>query len=273
MPTTTPNLLRFPASTDTPNVPRDEQRIAEDVELALVGCKLPWFGKPYVESGAALTAPGGLLVAIAAGIACVNGWRFAFTTNAGLAVVASTTNHVWLTQTLDGNGRHSGFAWTVLQATAVPANSVYVGQVVTGAAGITTMDASFRGVIAPGGVRRSIPDIATQITVAGDALSFDIVGDGVSPLSLTGWTYIAAQEAGREAKILVRDGAGGAGVVYGYAVSTSPASNNGYGVPILAPLPAWVGKRTLYYHLSANVGLPALYGGSYATRSAARFDF
>lgn len=250
MPTTLPNLLRYPASTDTPNVPRDTQRIVEDVELALVGAKLPWFGKPYIESGAALTAPGGLFLAVAAGVACINGWRFAFTATTTVPLVASTTNHVWLTQTLDGNGRHSGFLWTVLQTTAVPANSVYVGQVVTGAAGITTNTASFRGVIAPGiQIARPTPVVAnvTHVSPAGAStvITMDLVGDGVSKVDVEAMaSAITANVAATYMQLFFYD----ATLLAQLAESSGHAPGANYYLPIGRmgiQLPAWVGLKTV----------------------------
>lgn len=242
MPTTTPNALRYPASTDTPNVPRDLQYIAEDIEKVMAA-KLPWFGKPYIENGGAITATADTFnVSVSAGTAVINGWQFAFAASGTLTLPASSTNHIWLTQTLDGNGRHAGYTWTVNQTTAVPANSVYVGQVTTGDGAlmfVDKIDASFRGVIAPGrpikhGTFGTSSSAIAANSAGATAGALTIVGDGVTPIQIGGETpsaYGSVAGGGWGFKIHVTGGA------------SIPTTAGGTGDGILAY--SWRAKSTV----------------------------
>lgn len=256
--TTTPNLLRYPVRADTPDVPRDVQRLAEDTELALSNyAGLPFFGKPYIASGGAMSNPGGLFVAVAAGVAMINGWRFPFLASGNLALVASTTNHIWLKQTYVG-GRHTGYTWVVKQTTALEADGVYVGQVVTGGAAITTFDASYRGIIAPGKIMSNLQltagasGIATGTVIA----TKDMVGDGVTPLLAEFYTNAFANSsgAGVNYSLYLRV----AGVNVGAAdYHTSGANYQRVGHVVadstLAAM-TWVGKKTVDVQIVAGGG-------------------
>jgi len=181
--TTTPNALPYPVRADTPDVPRDIQALAVGIEQLLPKyAQAPYFGKPYILSGGAITAGTGNSINISAGVAVINGWRFAFAAQTNLAMTASTTNHVWLQMTVDGSGNYTGVAWVVNITTALVTNGVYVGQVVEGASAPTTMDASFRGVIAPGG-------LIAKTTWGSEAVSAS------QALGAAGWTAAIATQA------------------------------------------------------------------------------
>mgnify|MGYP000970362004 CR=1 FL=1 len=266
MPTTIPSLLRYPSSTDTPNVPRDVQRLAEDTELGLAQyAAVPYFGKPYVFSGGSIGNPGGLFASITAGIAVINGWRFAFAAPANLALAASTTNHIWLKSTVV-SGRHTGHTWVVKQTTAVEADAVYVGEVVTGAAAQTTRTDSFRGILHPGRVLyRGVlsNDIASG---TGDRLTLPFVSDGVTPLAFLGQMHINpnAVAAGQNVFARIRDGAGGTGAQLAAAMAT--VATAGYAMQLkpesLNPVTPAVGSRNAYLHLGTSSGTASISDGS-----------
>lgn len=263
MPTTTPSALRFPASTDTPNVPRDIQNLAVDTEASLRRyAQYPFFGRPYILFGAGLTQPGGLNIVVAAGGAVINAWAFNFDASPSLPLTASATNHIWLVQTLDGNGRHAGHTWEVRTTQAVPANAVYVGEVVTGASGITLATPSYRGVIAPGA------EIARNTTAssmgAGDHIPIAVVGDGVTPVRFSFDSYgMFNNTAGASTRVGTFQGSSFLGAVGGHGGLTigmshaagafTPCSHRGF-------LPPFVGRRVFNLNVGApNGGTPTIY--------------
>lgn len=177
--------------------------LANDVDSKLPHpSALPYFGKNYIASGAALTNPSGLNVAVSAGVANINGVTFDFVTSGNLLMAASATNRIWLTATFDVNGFLTGYTWVVRNDTFVPANSVMVGEVVTAAAAPTTMAnvSTYRGVIAPG-VEIARGERTTN-TVAGAAATAiigtlnPIVMDGVTPVEIEAYAGSFVQSVG-----------------------------------------------------------------------------
>lgn len=236
--TTTPNALRYPVRADTPDPPRDIQRLAEDTELALANyAGLPFFGKPYIKSGATIGNPGGLFASITAGIAMINGWRFSFAAPANLALAASTTNHIWLKQTKDGNGRHIGHTWVVKQTQAVEADGVYVGQVITGASVQSSRNDSFRGIIATGTVNAKnvmTTNPLSPVALGAGAwsaalLPLPVMGDGVSKQNLEVYLPRASTNQSHPVDLAIFDGAingstsGATGIVIRQTSTIDPA--------------------------------------------------
>lgn len=176
--TTDKHKLRYPVNTDHAKLFEWLEQLAKDVDNRVAHRALPYHGKPYVESGGAVTKPGGLNVAIGAGVAMINGYSFAFAASGNLTLAASSSTRVWLTQTLDAAGFHVGHSWTLRTDATTPANSVLVAVVDSDATTATTALASFRGVIAPG--KEIIAATATaSSTGVGNKLTLpNVVGDG-----------------------------------------------------------------------------------------------
>lgn len=274
--TTAPNLLPYPVRADSPDVPRDIQALAVAIEqLNAKYAACPYYGKPYVLSGGAITAGTGNAVNIALGVAMINGWRFPFAAATNLAMTPSTTNHVWLQMTVDGSGNYTGYQWVVNTTTAVPANAVYVGQVVEGASAPTTMTASFRGIIAPGGliVRATANGLLGS---AGDKMTISPVGDGVTPMRVD-FTTPSVSTSGATGTLVytkIWDGAGATGTQYGLTEANAPGPS--YTIPwqMTARIPAFPGSKTLYCNLQNGSGTPQIdaYTGNPAIFEA-RWDF
>ncbi|HEX6956267.1 MAG TPA: hypothetical protein VF156_15440 [Agromyces sp.] len=140
---------------------------------------LPYFDRNYVKSGAVCTNGGGLNLSVAAGVYCIDGRWINKDASESVLLSASATNRVWLQLTKDGSGNVTGTTWNVQTGTTVPSDAVLVAVVVTGASTITTITASFRGIIAPGGDL-----VYSQITA------------GVSGATTTVWSSITLPPEG-----------------------------------------------------------------------------
>lgn len=253
---TTIRPMRYPEPGNTPNVPRDMEWLARDVEARL----FPWFGKPYVQSGGALTNTG-MAFRASAGIAVINGQAFAFDTSPDFTAAApDIANRLWLTQTLDANGRHTGHTWSVRTDAVVPANSVLVADVWTAAGPtITGLYRTFRGVIMPGveiarGVANSV------MAGAGNFLPLEVVGDGHTPMHFQLSAYsMQAGSAGGTVQVATRNAlntsylgsdtpTGFGGITHGHSAQANyqmPCSHDGF-------VPPFVGRRL--YQLNVNAG-------------------
>lgn len=257
---TAKNLIRYPQAADALNLATDLANLANDIDGKLEQGALPFFGKPYISTGGALTNPSGHNVAVGAGIAMIGGITFSFAASGNLLMTASVTNRIWLTATVDGNGYITGYAWAVRTDTTVPANSVLVAEIVEGASAPTTMYPTFRGVISPGSVMFEATQLTAAVTGNGDKMTIATVGDGYTTMELchTSWRATSATAGGLVA-VTVKDGAGGTGNTYWEQYNTVPTAGdnrnlNFHGVFV----PPWVGLRTFYLYLNGSPGSPTL---------------
>lgn len=190
---TTKNKLYTPAGSDSLNLAADLATLTGDLDKRIPHSGIPFAGKNYIYSGGTLTNPSGHNVAVAAGVAMINGQTIDFTASGSLLMSASTSNYIFLVGTLDGNGFVTGYTWQVNTTGAVPSNGVLVAQVVEGASAPTSMLPTYRGIIMPGAqlaVATRTTDVSSAIAASGvvDAgLYLDIVGDGVTTYNFDSW--------------------------------------------------------------------------------------
>lgn len=232
--------------------------LANDVDNKLEQRGMPYFGKNYIHSGAALTNPLGHNVNVALGTANINGVTFDFAASGNLTMTASTTNRIWLVVTFDDNGFLTGYTWSVRTDAVVPANSVLVGEVVEGAAAPTTMTPTFRGVIAPGGLVAEATQLTANSSGGGDKMSFSMVGDGRTSIELLFKAWHISNSVAANISVAVFDGPNGTGVGYYEQLASTGASvgeNPNFMEVIVSP---FVGLRTFYLNLGAGTGIPTL---------------
>ncbi len=225
---------------------------------------MPYLDVPYVKSGAVCSNGGGLNLSVATGHYCIDGrWVYKDTTEA-VALTASQTNRVWLQLVKDGSGNVTGTTWNVQTGTSVPSDAVLVAEVVTGAATITTITQSHRGIIAPGmQVTNGYAELSATASVAGDKLNMVVVGDGITPMQLSFKVPYASLTVVGGVGVRICDGAGGTGTVY----DQKDASVNNAGGAVGMDLPdcavsAFVGKRTFYLYLPTAAGTPSLFAAA-----------
>lgn len=186
---TTKHLFSKPVNTDHARLWEHIGNLADEVDNKVAMQSLPWFGKNYITGdfgGGGITNPSGLNVAVATGRAMIQGVQFDFAASGNLLLPANSTSRIWLTATF-ANGRYTGHTWSTRTDVVVPADSVMVGEVVTGAAAPTLIQNTFRGVIHPGRLIQRVTSsvAATQFganATIGSALDF--CHDGVTPVEV-----------------------------------------------------------------------------------------
>lgn len=271
MATTSKLKLRYPVAGDPANALATYfANLANDVDNKLAHRALPYFGKPYVESGGALSNGGGLNAAVAAGVACINGITFDFAPSGNILMTASTTNHLWLTASFDGNGFLTGYVFAKRTDTVVPANSVYLGQVIAAGASLTSVVASFRGVIAPGkeiAFASRTTDVSSAVAGGGvlsAGLTIDVMGDGVTDIDFEAWGYTFYLVTTTEVDLRILSNTGGTTYV---GAARNRAIVSGAGQQTSWPkgrLPAFVGLKSFILDAYAfQAGTLTFYSNGY----------
>ena len=194
---------------------------------------VPYYGKPYVKSGAAGSNAGSLNLNVALGVYCIEGYYVEKDATETVALTASSTCRVWLQLVKDGSGNVTGTQWVVRTDATVPSGepSVLTHIVVTGASTITTIYNGFRGIIAPGTIYES-QERTTSFSSAPGASSFsavvmtgfEVIGDAQTTMSFEHvHPSFDTDAAGAMIGTMVRDSASGVDLGEGYV--TSPGTN------------------------------------------------
>lgn len=178
----------FPSTNDVNGGVAGDGKTMKESNLVVVAA-MPYHDRPYVKSGAAGSNAGGLDLSVASGHYMIGGYWVFKDAAETVPLAASATNRVWLQLVKDASGNVTGTTWVVRTDTTVLSDAVITHQVVTGASTITTINDSYRGVIAPGKIigharRLSGANDLVSASAYTNILSFSGFSDGVTHIEL-----------------------------------------------------------------------------------------
>ena len=101
----------------------------------------------------------------------------------------------------------------------------------------------------------------TTDSTAGDAISFAVTGDGVTPVLIKARFGVGTTSAATTIGIRIRDGSGGGGAQYAYWQQPLAGAGSIYTDDIECVIPAWSGSKTFYLRMDGS-GTVTMYGAS-----------
>lgn len=181
----------------------------------------------------------------------------------------------WAVEVVSGTATAGATLANLSGAASVPANSLLLYNVLVPAAftgpfvaGTHFQDRRFNVPVAGRELFNGYVEGTSDSAGAGDKLTLPVIGDGVTPVVVSGQLVASSSgAAGTTIQPMIRDAAAGAGTLYYRRIVTSPAVSYLMNCDVGARVPAFSGSKTFYLYLDNSAGTPTAHGNSTNTRT------